>query len=87
MVEHANLSAGTGSVKGERDLSVRLKFETEIDVTASLRVNANTAPVVLLLMFKNELGSFAQVITGAVVSGIVAMVVADVVDMFPAIPF
>ena len=34
-----------------------------------------------------ELASLAQVITGAVVSGIVAVVDAEVVDMLPAIPF
>ena len=67
--------------------SVSVKLLALIATTASLSVNANTAPVVLLLMFKNEFASLAQVRTGAVVSGIVAVVVAEVVDMFPAIPF
>ena len=66
---------------------VSVKLLEVIDATASLSVNAKTAPVVLLLIFKNELASFAQVKTGGVVSGMVAVVDADVVDMFPAIPF
>jgi len=66
---------------------VRVKLPEVIDTTASLSVNAKTAPVVLLLIFKNELASFAQVSTGGVVSGIVAVVVAEVVDIEPAIPF
>ena len=66
---------------------VRVKLLEVIDTTASLRVKAKTAPSVLLFMFKNELASFAQVKTGGVVSGIVAVVDADVVDIDPAIPF
>jgi hypothetical protein len=67
--------------------SVSVKLLEAIETTASLRVNANTAPVVLLFMFKKELASLAQVSTGGVVSGMVAVVVAEVVDMVPAIPF
>jgi hypothetical protein len=66
---------------------VRVKLLEVIDTTDSLRVNAKTAPFVLLFMFKNEFASLAQVSTGGVVSGIVAVVDADVVDMVPAIPF
>ena len=66
---------------------VRVKLLEVIETTASLRVNAKTAPVVLLFMFKNEFASLAQVKTGAVVSGIVAVVDAEVVDILPAMPF
>ncbi len=68
-------------------LPVRVKLLEVIETTASLSVNAKTAPVPLLLMFRKELASLAQVRTGGVVSGIVAVVVADVVDIVPAIPF
>jgi hypothetical protein len=68
-------------------LPVSVKSLEVIETTASLRVKAKTAPLALLLMFKNEFASFAQVSTGGVVSGIVAVVDADVVDMVPAIPF
>ena len=66
---------------------VRVKLLEVIDTTDSLRVNAKTAPFVLLFMFKNEFASLAQVRTGAVVSGIVAVVEAEVVDILPAMPF
>jgi hypothetical protein len=58
-----------------------------IPTTGSLKVKAKEVPVALLLTFKNEFASFAQVRTGAVVSGIVAVVDAEVVDMVPEIPF
>ena len=64
-----------------------VKLLEVIDTTASLSVNAKTAPVALLLTFKNEFASFAQVSTGAVVSGIVTVVVAEVEDIEPLTAF
>ena len=58
-----------------------------IAVTASLNVKAKVVPVALLLTFKNEFASFAQVRTGAVVSGIVTVVVAEVEDIEPLTAF
>jgi hypothetical protein len=66
---------------------VSVKFEFDIAVTDSLRVNAKTAPVELVVAFSHEFASFAQVRTGGVVSGIVAVVVADAVAIVAVIPF
>ena len=66
---------------------VRVKFAAEIAVTDSLSENANEVPVALLLAFKYELASFVQVRTGAMLSAIVTLVVADAVAMVPEIPF
>ena len=68
-------------------LPVSVKLLEVIDTTASLSVNAKTAPVALLLPFKNEFASFAQVSTGGVVSGIVTVVVAEVEDIEPLTAF
>ena len=64
-----------------------MKFAAEIAVTDSLSENANEVPVALLLAFKYELASFVQVRTGAMLSAIVTLVVADAVAMVPEIPF
>ena len=63
------------------------KFEAAIEVTASLRVNAKVVPLEFVVAFKYELASFAQVKTGAVLSTIVTVVLAEVVDIDPLIAF
>ena len=66
---------------------VSVKFAAEIAVTDSLRVKANEVPVELVVAFRYELASFVQVRTGAMLSAIVTLVVADAVAMVPEIPF
>ena len=68
-------------------LPVRAKLLAIIPTTGSLKVKAKEVPVALLLTFKNEFASFAQVSTGAVVSGIVTVVVAEVEDIEPLTAF
>ena len=71
----------------QTSVPVSVKFAAEIAVTDSLSEKAKVVPVALLLTFKTELASFAQVRTGAMLSAIVTLVVADAVAMVPEIPF
>lgn len=58
---------------------VNAKAEALNVCTASLKVNANVAPVLLLLALKYMFASLAQVSTGATTSGIVRFIEAEVV--------
>ena len=68
---------------------VSVKLFAVIAVTASVSVNAKVAPEPVSgfeVAFRNALASFVQVSTGAVVSGIVTVVLTEVEDILPAIP-
>ena len=71
----------------QNNVPVKAKLEAKIDVTGSLSVNEKVIEPATVVALMKEFASLAQVKTGAILSAMVTLVVADAVAIDPLIPF